>query len=103
MKRLAIVAAASVFAFSATMTTAGVIHKRQKRQHARIQQGVRSGEITPDEAARLRAEEQGVQADRKRALADGKITKRERSSILHEQNQASRDIRRKKHNPSYNP
>jgi len=103
MRRLAIVAAASVFAFSATMATAGVIHKRQKRQRARIHQGVRSGEITSDEAAKLHAEEQAIQANRERALADGKITKRERRSIRHEQNQASRDVRHEKHNPPYTP
>jgi hypothetical protein len=103
MKRLAVVAAASAFAFSATMATAGVIHNRQKRQRARIHQGVRSGELNSDEAAKLHAEQQAIQANREKALADGKITKRERGSIRHEQNQASRDIRHKKHNPSYNP
>ena len=103
MKRLAIVAAASVFAFSATMATAGIIHKRQKHQRARIHQGMRSGELTSGEAAKLHAEQQAIQADREKALADGKLTKRERRSIRHEQNQASRDVRHEKHNPPYNP
>jgi hypothetical protein len=103
MRGLAIVAAASVLAFSATMATAGVIHKRQKRQRARIHQGVRSGEITSDEAAKLHAEEQAIQADREKALADGKLTKRERRSIRHEQNQAGRDVRHEKHNRPYTP
>ena len=103
MKRLALVAAASVFAFSTTVATAGVIHKRQKRQRARIAHGMRSGELTPAEGARLHAEQQAIQAKREKALADGKITKKERRSIRHEQNQASKDIRHERHDPQYNP
>jgi len=103
MKRLAIVAAASVLVLSTTMAPAGVIHRRQKHQQARIRQGVRSGELTPEEAAKLKAEEQKVQADREKAAADGKVTGKERRTIRHEQNQASRDIVRKKHNRQYNP
>ena len=98
MKRLPIVAAACVFAFSTAMATTGVIHKRQKRQDARIQHGMQSGEVNPKEAAKLQAEQRTIQGDREKALADGKITKRERRSIRHEQNQASKDIRRMKHN-----
>jgi len=49
MKRLAIVVAALVL--STTLAPAGVVHRRQKRQHARIQQGVRSGEVTPEAPA----------------------------------------------------
>ena len=101
MKRLAIVVAALVL--STALAPAGVVHRRQKRQHARIQQGIRSGEVTPEEAAGLKAEEQKVQADRENAVADGKMTRKERRTIRHEQNQASRDIVRKKHNRQYNP
>src|SRR5438477_9961647 len=101
MKRLAIVVAALVL--STTLAPAGVVHRRQKRQHARIQQGVRSGEVTPEEAAKLKAEQQTVQADREKAAADGKVTGKERRTIRPEQNQASRDILRKKHNRQYNP
>jgi len=102
MKRLAIVVA-SVLVLSTALAPAGVVHKRQKRQHARIQQGIRSGEVTPEEAAKLKAEQQKVQADREKAAADGKVTGKERRTIRHEQNQASRDILRKKHNRQYNP
>jgi len=100
MKRLAIVVAALVL--STTLAPA-VVHRRQRRQHARIQEGIRSGEVTPEEAAKLKAEQQKVQADREKAAADGKVTGKERRTIRHEQNQASRDIFRKKHNRQYNP
>jgi hypothetical protein len=103
MKRLVIVAVATVLVLSTALAPAGVVHRRQKRQHARIQQGIRSGEVTPEEAARLKAEEQKVQADREKAAADGKVTRKERRAIRQEQNRASRDIFRKKHNRQYNP
>jgi len=103
MKRLAIVVVASVLVLSTALAPAGVVHRRQKRQHARIQQGVRSGEVTPEEAAKLKAEQQKVQEDREKAAADGKVTGKERRTIRHEQNRASRDILRKKHNRQYNP
>jgi len=103
MRKLAALTVASALAFSATVATASVVHRRQKRQHAHIQQGVRSGEVTPEEAAKLRSEQQGIQAERQKALSDGKITRKERRTIRHEQNQASRDIRHEKHNRRYNP
>jgi len=98
MKSLPIVAAACAFAFSTAMATAGVIHKRQNRQAARIHHGMHSGELNSKEAAKLQGEQRAIQEDREKALADGKITKQERRSIRHEQDQASKDIRRMKHN-----
>src|SRR5436309_2839593 len=84
MKRLAIVVAALVL--STTLAPAGVVHRRQKRQHARIQQGIRSGEVMPEEAAELKAEQQKVQAGREKAAADGQVTGKERRTIRQEQN-----------------
>jgi uncharacterized membrane protein YebE (DUF533 family) len=62
---------------------------------------VQSGRLTWREAARLHAEQRAIQGERAAALADGHITRPERLSIRHDQNQASRDIRRKKHNRRY--
>jgi len=101
MKRLAIVAAASAFVFCATTAAAGVIYERQEHQRDRIHQGVQSGQLTSKEATRLHAEQRAIRTERAHALADGKITRPERLSIRHDQNQASRDIRRKKHNMTY--
>ena len=98
MNRLAIVAAASMFAVCATTATSGVIHRRQQHQRARIHQGVQSGRLTARETTRLRGEQQSIQAERTRALADGTVTRMERRSIRQDQHQASRDIWRKKHN-----
>jgi uncharacterized protein YjbJ (UPF0337 family) len=101
MKGLAIVAAASAFAFCATTAAAGVIYDREQNQRDRIHEGVQSGQLTSKETTRLHAEQRAIRAERARALADGKITRPERRSIRHDQNQASRDIRREKNNWRY--
>lgn len=82
----------------ATHAAAGVIHKRERRQEARIERGVHSGRVTPREAQRLEGEQQTIHDERARALADGRVTRGERREIRHDQRAASRDIYRKKHN-----
>lgn len=80
-----------------------VIHQRQVNQHARIRQGVKSGELTKGEAAKLRSEQRNIQAEKQAAKADGKVTPAERNQIRKGQNKASRDIYRKKHNEKERP
>jgi hypothetical protein len=75
-----------------------VIKERQMNQKARIRQGVRSGELTKGEARNLRQEQKTIQAEKKMAKADGKVTPAERAQIRKDQNKASRDIYRLKHN-----
>ena len=71
---------------------------RQINQHARIKQGVQSGELTKGETVHLKKEQAKIQADKKEAVADGKVTPQERRHIKKEQNKANRDINRLKHN-----
>ena len=71
---------------------------RQINQHARIKQGVKSGELTKGETRRLEGEQAKIQYDKKEANSDGKITPQERKHLQREQNKASRDIYRLKHN-----
>jgi hypothetical protein len=86
--------AAPAFAHSATPR----IDRREARQHARIIQGVRSGELTRGEAARLRMGQRRVHAMEWRAKRDGVVTLRERARITHLQNRQNRAIWRMKHN-----
>ena len=79
-------------------TKTPVIKDRQMNQRARIRQGVRSGELTKGEARKLRGEQKTIQAEKQMAKADGKVTPAERAKIRQDQNKASRDIYRKKHN-----
>ena len=74
------------------------ITQRQIRQQARIRQGVRSGALTPAETRRLEAEQRKIAREKRAAKADGMLTTAERAKIRHDQNKASRDIYRKKHN-----
>ena len=82
-------------AFAQTKTPA--VTERQVNQQARIKQGVNSGELNKREAARLEAEQAKIQAEKKTAKVDGKVTPRERAKIQHDQNKASRRIAIQKH------
>lgn len=74
----------------------GVNH-RQHKQHARITQGVRSGELTRQEARSLRAKQRAIRAEERAFKADGTLTKSERKALHRDLNEASRDIHREKH------
>ena len=80
-----------------------VVDARQANQKARIQDGVKSGELTRREATRLRAEQRRIRADERRAKADGVVTPAERTQLRREQNRASRDIARQKHDGQKRP
>lgn len=73
------------------------VTKRQVNQQARIDQGVKSGELTRPEAARLEAREAKIQHDKKEAKADGVVTPAERAKLNREENRSSRAINRQKH------
>ena len=74
------------------------INARQHREQARIRQGIRSGELTRREAARLEAEQARIRVDEAYARrSGGEFTARERARIQRELNRASRDIYRQKH------
>jgi hypothetical protein len=74
------------------------IQKREANQEKRIEQGVQSGQLTPHEAGKLEAQQAKIKSDEANLKADGKLTPRERAKLTREQNQASRNIHRKKHN-----
>ena len=93
--------AASMMAFSlanvSAQTATPVVDQKQQNQNARINQGVKSGEITPKEAARLNARETKIQHDKRVAKADGKVTPAEKAKLNREQKRTSRAIARQKH------
>jgi len=74
------------------------VRARQERQRQRIKQGVKSGELTKDEAHSLRTEEKQIQ-DTKQAMvsSDGKLDKTERKELNTMQDKASQDIYTEKH------
>ncbi|GAA4508932.1 hypothetical protein GCM10023172_41850 [Hymenobacter ginsengisoli] len=74
-----------------------ILNARERTERARIRQGVRSGELTRPEAARLRGREAGITAEKRAARADGNVTAGERRDIRRTENRASRAIHRQKH------
>lgn len=91
----ALITAIAVPAFAQTATPG--IDQRQAGQEARIQQGLKSGELTQKEAARLERGQDRIQRMEDKARADGKVTAKERERIQHQQNVESRHIAREKH------
>lgn len=75
----------------------GLKHQQQRERH-RINQGIRSGELTRKEAAHLKMQQAKIRHDKRCARADGIVTPGERAYIKGEQDMASRNIYFKKHN-----
>ena len=74
------------------------IDARQHRQQARIAQGVGSGELTSDEARRLRYGQAEIQRKKRRYESDGVLTPTERRDLERDLNKAGRDIYNQTHN-----
>jgi hypothetical protein len=99
MTKLALVALTLATATAASANPRSPwINRREHRQAWRIHQGVKSGELTPGEARRLRAQERDIRWDEREAKSDGKLTVAERRHLNRELNHSSRDIYRLKHN-----
>ena len=79
-------------------TSDPVIQHRERNQQGRINQGIKSGELAPGEAHRLQKEEAKIRQHERVMKSDGNLTERERRELTKEQNRASRDIYRMKHN-----
>jgi hypothetical protein len=79
-----------------------VVENRQERQEKRIQKGMENGSLTEAEAKKLNAQQARIKRIEKRAQADGTVSVQEKKRLAHAQNNASRDIKRKKHNKRKN-
>jgi hypothetical protein len=77
--------------------TADVV-QRDVNQQNRIEQGLKSGQLTTKEAGKLEREESHIDKMESNALKDGKMTDAEKQRIERAENKASRDIARDKGN-----
>ena len=77
---------------------AGRAKNRQINQQKRTHQGIATGELTVWETMRLENEQWQIQQSKRRALADGVVTPRERARLEIQQDKASGHIYRLKHN-----
>ena len=80
-----------------------VLDQREHNQAQRIRQGVKSGELTRPEAARLIKGQAQLRRREAAAKADGDITARERARLRHSSNVQSRRIYRQKHDTQDRP
>ena len=83
-----------------TSLSAQEIQKRKENQQDRIAQGVKSGQLTAGETAKLENQQKGInqQVKADRSANGGKLTTGEKKQINGEQNAASKNIYNKKHN-----
>ena len=89
---------ASLAGVSATGAHTGPAKRRMHRQHQRIADGVKSGELTHEEASELREDPRGIREERRDFKAnDGKIDAGEQARLAHDHNEESRKIHRLKH------
>jgi hypothetical protein len=79
------------------------VNARQEHQRDRLQQGVRSGELTRRETVRLREQQRDIRQLERAYKSDGVLTGAERRDLHHEQNQASRVIYNQKHDAQERP
>lgn len=84
-------------AFNPPAVVAHGFERRDAINNERIEQGIRSGQLTPREVRRLREHQARIERMEARARRDGVITERERSRIEVAQNELSRMIRFEKH------
>ena len=74
-----------------------------KNDRQRIKQGVKSGELTPAETARLAAQTKNLKEEKKDYKADGIVTTEERKDLRQDKRKVSRHIYRQKHDGQTRP
>ena len=81
------------------------VGQRRENQQDRIAQGIKSGQLTAGETAKLENQQRGInqQVRADRAANGGKLTAGEKAQINKQQNQASKNIYNKKHNAATQP
>jgi hypothetical protein len=71
------------------------IENRQEAQQGRIQEGVKSGELTPLETSTLERKQAAIETKKLNSTSDGIVTPKEKAKITKKQNKAGRAIARK--------
>jgi hypothetical protein len=76
------------------------VDQRRENQQDRIAQGIKSGQLTAGETAKLENQQKGInqQVKADRQANGGKLTQGEKQQVNKEQNAASKNIYNRKHN-----
>ncbi len=80
-----------------------LVNPRPGAQRARIAQGVRSGELSRPEAARLREQEMGIRTEERADKSDGQLTAAERKDRQQDVKETSKEIYQQKHDTQVRP
>ena len=97
--------AAGVFAQTTTPAQRHSIHARQANQQARINHGVRDGQITPKGAAHAEANQARIASEQHsmRAADNGHLTAQDRHTLARQQDRDSKGIYTRNHNAATDP
>ncbi|HTO48253.1 MAG TPA: hypothetical protein VML91_11495 [Burkholderiales bacterium] len=98
IKTAVAIAVGTLFAGAALAQTAASEVQRNVNQQERIEQGLKSGQLTTREASQLERGEAKIDKMESKALSDGKLSADEKARIQRAQNTESRAIDRDKHN-----
>ena len=103
MKKLFLMCAIAMLLGLSTETIAQGQYKRSGRvndraDRQRIRRGVRSGQITRDEARELRERQRQIREERHGYRSDGTLSREERREIRRDERQHDRSIRRYRRN-----
>ena len=101
LSAIALLLGASTEAFAQGRNRGGRTNDRQDRQ--RVRRGVRSGQITREEARAIRAREQQIRAERRGYRSDGTITREERREIRRDEREQDRYIRSQRRDDDRSP
>ena len=96
LTRLAL-ASSVLLCVAAQAQTTGSETKRNADQQQRIENGLKSGQLSTREAANIEHQEQRVNRTESRDLRDGTLSAADKAQIQREQNHVSNDIYRQKH------
>jgi hypothetical protein len=91
LSAIALLLAGSTEAFAQGRNRGGRYNDRQDRQ--RIRRGVRSGQITRNEAREIRERERQIRAERSGYRSDGTLSREERREIRSDEHEQDRYIR----------
>ncbi|HMM56481.1 MAG: hypothetical protein DYH18_04335 [Xanthomonadales bacterium PRO7] len=97
-RTLIALALTAVFSASAFAQNAATETQRDTNQQNRVEQGLKSGQLTTKEAGQLERDEQLIDRTQAHDMKDGTLSAQEKAQIQREQNRASRQIDQDKHN-----
>lgn len=79
------------------------VNQRQSNQRQRIQQGVRSGQLTGQEVRDLAGEQREIRQQEREYKSDGVLTRDERQDLHQDLKEASQNIYEEKHDTDQRP